>query len=315
MEIESASLERRELALSSDFTRVTTTVVLTGRGETGEGEDVTYQAEDHDGFPLPDLVGSFPLWRLSRLLDGEQLGGGDYRRWAFESAALDLALRQSGLSLAGALGREARPVDFVLSTRRGIDEWLTLYPRLELKVDAEAAWDGPAMTRLAGTGAVRTVDLKAYYVGGFADFPREAERYRLVAAAFPDAVLEDAWLEDGCHEALAGAEERLSFDAPIHSLADLDGLPLEPRWLNVKPSRFGTVQRLLECVEACEARGIRMYGGGQFELGPGRRQIQTLASALYPDGPNDVAPSLYNEGGPRPGLPESPLPAQEHVGF
>jgi hypothetical protein len=295
---------------------VTTTVVLHGRGESGEGEDVTYDASQHDGFPQPDLVGSFPLGEYSRLLDEERPGGGDpdHRRWAFESAALDLALRQAGSSLAGALEREARPVRFAISTRSRIDEWLALYPGLELKVDAEAAWDGPAMARLAETGAVRVVDLKAYYVGDFANFPHEPERYRLVAAAFPDAVLEDAWLEDGCREAL-DADERLSFDAPIHSLADLDALPLEPRWLNVKPSRFGRVKELLGVIDACEARGIRMYGGGQFELGPGRRQIQTLASVLYPDGPNDVAPSEYNEGGPRPGLPASPLPAQDHLRF
>ena len=82
-------------------------------------------------------------------------------------------------------------------------------------------------------------------------------------------MIEDAWLEDGCREALAGAEDRLSFDAPVHSLADLDGLPLAPHWLNIKPSRFGTVRELLATIEACEERGIRMYGGGQFELGPG----------------------------------------------
>src|SRR3982751_5581103 len=41
----------------------------------------------------------------------------DYRRWAFESAALDLALRQSGLSLQDAVGRAAQPVTFVVSTR------------------------------------------------------------------------------------------------------------------------------------------------------------------------------------------------------
>jgi hypothetical protein len=52
-----------------------------------------------------------------------------------------------------------------------------------------------------------------------------------------------------------------------------------------------------------------MYGGGQFELGVGRRQIQALASLFYADGPNDVAPSEYNAGGPRAGLPQSPLPA------
>jgi hypothetical protein len=290
--------------------------VLRGGGEAGVGEDVTYDAAGHDDYPEPDLVGSYALWEYSRLLDEERPPGGDpdHRRWAFESAGLDLALRQSGLSLASSLGREARPVRFCISTRRQIDEWLALYPGLELKVDAESSWDGPAMTRLSDAGAVRVVDLKAYYVGDFANFPREPEPYRLVAAAFPDAVLEDAWLEDGCREAL-DADDRLSFDAPVHSLADLDGLPLEPRWLNVKPSRFGRVKDVLDVVDACEERGIRMYGGGQFELGPGRRQIQTLASVLYPDGPNDVAPSEYNEGGPRPGLPTSPLPPQEHIGF
>ena len=65
----------------------------------------------------------------------------------------------------------------------------------------------------------------------------------------------------------------------------------------------------------CEANGIRMYGGGQFELGVGRRHIQVLASLFYPDGPNDVAPSEYNTGAPRPGLPGSPLPPPEQIGL
>ena len=132
---------------------------------------------------------------------------------------------------------------------------------------------------------------------------------------FPEAVIEDPWLEGAAREALRGAEERLSFDAPVHSLADVDALVVQPRWLNIKPSRFGKLERLLECIEACEARGVRMYGGGQFELGVGRRQIQVLASVFYPDTPNDVAPGVYNEGDPRPGLPQSPLPAQTAVGF
>ena len=58
-----------------------------------------------------------------------------------------------------------------------------------------------------------------------------------------------------------------------------------------------------------------MYGGGQYELGPGRPQIQRLASIFYPDGPNDVAPSDYNEGDPRAGLPQSPLPPSEGPGL
>ena len=59
-----------------------------------------------------------------------------------------------------------------------------------------------------------------------------------------------------------------------------------------------------------------MYGGGQFELGPGRGQIQYLASLFHPDGPNDVAPGGFNEPEVPPGLPSSPLPvAVEPTGF
>jgi len=96
---------------------------------------------------------------------------------------------------------------------------------------------------------------------------------------------------------------------------DVRALPVSPGWLNVKPSRFGKLARLLECIEHCQRNGIQTYGGGQFELGVGRRHIQVLASLFYPDGPNDVAPSDYNAGVPRPGLPRSPLAAPAALGF
>jgi hypothetical protein len=260
---------------------------------------------------------------LSQLLDAQELwqrdptqpGARGYRRWAFESAALDLALRQAGRSLGEQLGRPYRPVRFVVSTRTEIEPWLELYPAMEFKLDVEGDWDRPLMERLAALDRVRVLDLKAYYRGTSVDLAPDPAQYRAVAEIFPDAVIEDAWLEDGCREALAGAEPRLSFDAPVHSLRDLDALPVQPRWLNVKPSRFGTVRGLLECIDACEERGIRMYGGGQYELGVGRPQIQRLASLFYADGPNDVAPSVYNEGGARPELPTSPLQVSERPGL
>jgi hypothetical protein len=322
--VDGYSLQRRELETASGWTRVTTTIVLEGGGETGQGEDVTYRAADHDHVPagLP-LAGERSLDELSRLLGELALWGGDpedhtsrdHRRWAFESAALDLGLRQAGLSLGEALGRPYRPVRFVVSTRAEIEPWLELEPEMEFKLDAEEDWDRGLMKRLNALDRVRVVDLKAYYRGTSVDLAPDPALYRALAESFPDAVIEDPWLEDGCREALAGAEERLSFDAPVHSLADLDALPLAPRWLNVKPSRFGTVRELLATIEAAEERGIRLYGGGQYELGPGRRQIQRLASLFHPDGPNDVAPSEYNEGGPRPGLPQSPLQPPEGAGF
>jgi hypothetical protein len=68
------------------------------------------------------------------------------------------------------------------------------------------------------------------------------------------------------------------------------------------------VQRLFDFYDLCDERGIAIYGGGQFELGPGRGQIQHLASLFHADVPNDVAPGEFNAGDPRPGLPASPLP-------
>ena len=311
--IDDYALDRRELARDG-WTRVTTTVVLHGDGATGEGEDVTYEAPAHDDFPAElMLAGTWTLDDLSRRLDDFELP--DYRRWAFESAALDLALQQAGRSLGDVVGREYGPVRFVASTRADVGPWLENDPTLEFKLDATKEWDAAFMQRLAALDRVRVVDLKAYYRGTAVDLEPDPAFYRAIVAALPDVVIEDAWLEDGCLDALRGAEDRLSFDAPIHSLADLDALPIEARWLNVKPSRFGTVRKLVECIEACDDRGIRMYGGGQFELGHGRLQIQRVASLFYADGPNDVAPSEYNAGGPNAGLPRSPLAPPEGVGF
>jgi hypothetical protein len=316
VKVDGYRLERREATTPSDWTRVTTTVVAEGDGATGEGEDVTYEAAMHDG--VPDglmLAGTWSLEDFSHRLDEfEELTEG-FRRWAFESAVLDLALRQNGLGLGEAFGRAERPVRFAVSTRAAPELWLEVAPGLEFKLDAEKDWDRALLRRLRELDRVRVVDLKAYYHGTAVDLSPDPELYRAIAEELPDVVIEDAWLEDGLREALAGAEDRLSFDAPVHSLSDLDDLPLEPRWLNIKPSRFGTVSGLLETIEACEERGISMYGGGQYELGPGRLQIQRLASVFYPDGPNDVAPSAYNEGEPREGLPQSPLPAPAGPGL
>jgi hypothetical protein len=319
VEVESFTTEERRVDVSTEFTRVTTVVTLRGRGVEGVGEDVTYTAEDHDWFPQVEPAGPTTLGELSRRFDEVELFGSPpkmdasrhYRRWALDSAALDLALRQNGVTLGAAVGREYRPVRFVLSTRGDAFAWLEHDPGLELKLDPENDWERDFMERLAATGRVRVLDLKAYYRGTVVEVEPDAELYRTVAELFPEAVLEDASLDGACGEVLRGEEARMSFDAPVHSLADLLALPVAPGWLNVKPSRFGTVERLLECIEHCEANGIRMYGGGQFELGPGRLQIQALASLFYPDGPNDVAPSEYNVGSPRGGLPQSPLPPRE----
>jgi hypothetical protein len=115
---------------------------------------------------------------------------------------------------------------------------------------------------------------------------------------------------------LAPYHERITWDAPIHSVADVQALAFAPKMLNVKPSRFGTLHALFDYYDHCRAEGIANYGGGQTELGVGRGQIQYLASLFHPDTPNDVAPAGYNLD-PLPAvLAGSPLaPAPSETGF
>jgi len=333
LEVEGYSTERHELDVSSGFLRVTTEIVLRGGGFEGRGEDVTYAAEDHEPYPL-----TLPL-AGERTLDGfsQRLGGLDlfpdrppqleffrfYRRWAFESAALDLALLQQGQSLGAALGRDYQPLRFAISTRLDISPWLTVDPALEFKLDPTPEWDPETMKRIAASGRVRVLDFKAFYEGSPVDNPPDPVQYRAAAEAFPEAILEDPTLTGPARDALDGEEGRFSFDAPIHSWADVeatsartfDGRPLSLRYLNIKPSRFGSLGALLDCVERAQAAGMELYGGGQFELGVGRDQVQALASLLYPAGPNDVAPRDYH-GDAHAGVPRSPLvPVEQAPGF
>jgi len=304
--IERLELEPHVLPLKH-ITRRTTVVHLRGGGTEGVGEDVSYEEALQLSFTLealPDLAGEHSLDSFSALV-AEQPG---YRQWGLESAALDLALRQAGRSLAEAVGRKPAPVTFVVS-QSAVQELRALYPEIRFKLDASDKWTDDVVADLAATGAVDVVDFKGLYDGDWVDATPSAALYGRVAAAFPAAWLEDARINDETRPALEPHRDRLTWDFPIHSVADVEALEWQPRCLNSKPSRFGSVRRLFDFYDHCAASGIEVYGGGQFELGPGRGQIQHLASLFHPDAPNDVAPKEYNDGGPRPGLPQSPLPA------
>ena len=145
--------------------------------------------------------------------------------------------------------------------------------------------------------------------------PPDAELYTRVADAFPEAWIEDPALTPDTLRVLEPYRDRITWDAAIHEWSDVEALPFRPRCLNCKPSRFGSVRRLFDFYDACEREGIALYGGGQFELGPGRPQIQLLASIFHADAPNDVAPGGYNAASPVAGLPTSPLAVASAPGF
>ena len=333
-EVGDVTMEVEAVQVSPEFERRTTTVHLRpeagARAEYGDGlgEDVTYDPAEHQPhtFPWIDLRGTWTLGSLSEHLDGVDLfpNGApsqpayrDYRRWAFESAALDYALKHNGLNIDSALEREPEPVRFVSSNRAAsIDAWLALYPDLRFKLDPTDEWTDEFVAQLAPRGIVDVVDLKGQYSGTPVDNPADPELYRRVAEAFPAAWIEDPKLTPETDEVLEPHRGRITWDAPIHSWADVEALPFPPKCLNCKPSRFGKLERLLEFYERCAEHGIALYGGGQFELGVGRGHIQVLASLFHPDASNDVAPGGYNAQEPRPGLETSPLePNLAPLGF
>ena len=117
--IDGYALESLSRRVSSGFRRFTTVFGLAGAGHEGLGEDVTYEAAEHrqaatgrsgaaargrlDGREL--LPAARPAGHLPGAAARAAEVSRTYRRWALESAALDLALRQAGQPLHAVLGR------------------------------------------------------------------------------------------------------------------------------------------------------------------------------------------------------------------
>ena len=329
--IDGYTLDRLEREVSSDFLRVSTVINLSGAGETGIGEDVVYDAEDHDAAqqegPTLPLAGTWTLGSFCEHVEELDLFPVEpqrevsrlYRIYAYESAALDLALRQAGTTLHEAVGRTPRPLTYVVSLRLGeppsidpVKSRLARYPSLRFKLDPTVSWTDELVAELAATGSVDSVDFKGLYTGTIVDNPPDPEMYQRVLDAFPTAWIEDPHRTPEIDALLEPHRDRVTWDALIHGIADIEGLPFRPTMVNVKPSRTGPLSELFATYAYCQERNIGMYGGGQFELGPGRGQIQLLASLYHPDTPNDVSPSGFHVADPPPGLPESPLPPQAH---
>ena len=219
-----------------------------------------------------------------------------YRRWAYESAALDLALRQSGASLHEALGRDPKPVTFVCSTRLSsfgdedsrsttepVRRRLDKYPTLRFKLDPENDWDAELIAELAEIAGVDVLDLKGHYRGTPVDVETDPELYRAVAEAFPSAYLEDPDLNDETRPVLEPHADRVTWDAPLHSLADIEALEREPRAINSKPSRFGSLERAVRRLRALRAaRASRSTAAARASSAPGEARSSTWPRSFTP---------------------------------
>jgi hypothetical protein len=190
LRIDGYTLEGLQEEVSSDFTRRSTVIHLHGGGEEGLGEDVVYDSIDQDaalqaGPSLP-LQGSWTLRSFAEHLATLELFpqapqeevSRRYRMWAYESAALDLALRRVGEPLHAVLDREPQPLTFVVSLRLGnppslrrLTSRLECYPNLRFKLDPTSTWDEELVAQVADTGAVELLDFKGHYEGSMMEQP------------------------------------------------------------------------------------------------------------------------------------------------
>ena len=310
----------------------TTQLRLRGGGEEGVGEQVGMPDMQEElrasDFPmtgewatLADFlahVAAIDMWAEPP----EYAMARNWRRWTFESAALDLALRQSGTSLPEVLGREPQPVTFVTSFGLGdppdIDKVANrraMHPTVGFKLDVAPSWTQEIMDAIAGVEGVATIDFKGQYGLEVEDEAALLAMYERTLATFTEVVFEDPHDYPEVLELLTPIAGRVSYDAPITSVESIGETPIKAQIVNVKPCRVGSLQELSRLYAHCESAGIQMYNGGMGELGVGRGQAQLLASLFHPDAPNDIAPSHYNLEDPPPGLAPSPLDPAPDRGF
>src|ERR687892_118022 len=201
--VEACEYDRLQAVLAFEFDRITTHVRLVGAGADGLGEDVSVFREDgttlHETWPSLPLEGEWTLAGFCDHLATLELWPEPpewdvalrLRNWAFESAALDLALRQAGRSLHDLLGLELQPVRFVNSLGLGeepsiepVSRRLDRSPGVRFKLDAEATWAPALVDEIAATGAVDTIDFKGQYGFEVKDSAALGALYGHVLAAF-----------------------------------------------------------------------------------------------------------------------------------
>ena len=239
--------------------------------------------------------------------------------------ALDLALRQAGRSLGDVLGREHRPVSFVVSLRLGnppsfepVGQRLEVYPWLRFKLDGTPDWPGELIEQLVETGAIASIDFKGAYKGTAVDVEtdpallpphRRGAARRLARGPRPDR---------------PRGRRRARAPPRPHHLGRADPLGRRHRGARL-PAQDGQRQAVALRLGRGAVRRLRLLRGqGHRDVRrrPDRARRRAagrsrcLASLFHPDGVNDIAPSGYDWAEFLRDLEPSPLdPRPEPTGM
>ena len=179
--------------------------------------------------------------------------------------------------------------------------------RCEFKLDPENDWDAELIAELArDRRPCDVLDLKGLYRGTPVDVETDPELYARRRRGVPRRLPRGPRPERRDPRGARAHDDRITWDATLHSLADIEADGAEGDQLQAVALRLaaGAARR---STSTARRTGSPIYGGGQGESGVGRGQIQYLASLFHPDTPNDVAPSGYNDPAVPDGLPTSPL--------
>ena len=217
----------------------TTQLRLRGRGEEGIGEQVGL-ADAQESLRASDfpLIGTWAtLEEFLAHLDAIEMWPEppeyelqrSWRRWTFESAAVDLALRQSSTGLPEVLARTPRPVRFVNSFGLGdppdadkVAAGRAMHPTVGFKLDVVPSWTQGIMDRIAAVEGVTTIDFKGQYGLEVADDAALVAMYERTLATFDEVVFEDPHDLPAILALLTPIADRVSYDAPITSVESLD---------------------------------------------------------------------------------------------
>lgn len=292
----------------------TSTINIYGDGKTGYGEDVTFLPQYHD-----DLEGV-----CRRVVANDHLTLGEFvksireleifgvkpndhesvccRRWAFESAALNLALKQNSKSIGDFTNIQWVNPSYVVSLRvqspKEIDRIksiLDILPSQKFKVDATSSWSDQMVYELASLNCISIVDLKGHYLNTPLEQSADMNLYHQVFEGLSDSYVEDPLICSETESLINFHRNRVTWDAPIFSSFDLDRMPVPGVGVNIKPSRCGGLRELIDLYDYCRKSARFTYFGGQYEVSIGREQNQYLAGLLCPNNFNDIAPTYFND--------------------
>ena len=267
---------------------------LAGWGVVGAGEHVGWSLDGAD--EVARLVAGALAGRRGSVgaLTARCAHADPYTRAAVEGALIDLALAQARLSWVDVVERPEGALRHLISFDACADPAARLAairahnPKARFKIDVDPAWTDAAIARLAASEAVAVVDFKGR--GDAALVARVAGRMDGVLVEDPPAALPIVAGRTGRDQGIV--DERAVAEALAAGAA-----------INFKAPRMGGWFALLAGLEPALAAHARVYFGGMFEVGCGRRQAQLLAALFAADAEHDLAPIPPGDLDARPSSP------------